>query len=84
MRTPKEFAQEVSPTKDGMRHQLELMHLDKHIYEWMRRYAIEYYESEVLKLNKANVIKSVCDKPKEVCGFRNTEGKCERFECVFR
>jgi len=55
MKTPKEFAKEVSPTKDGMRHQLELMHLDRHVYEWMRRYAIEYHKSEVLELNKKTI-----------------------------
>ena len=37
--TPREFAIEVSPTMMGLRKQLEEMNIDKHIYEWMQRYA---------------------------------------------
>lgn len=42
MKIVKEWVKEISPTNFGMRSQLEQMHLDKHVYEWMKRYTEEY------------------------------------------
>ena len=52
MKTPREFAKEVSPSDDGLRVQLERSGFAKHVYDWMKRYA-EYYVSSLPKEESA-------------------------------
>jgi len=56
----KQFAKEVSPNNQfGIRNDLEKHSLDKHVYEWMRRYAnsqISHHLDKLTEEIKENVI----------------------------
>lgn len=48
MKSAKQFVKQVSPRDDiGLRNQLESLKIDKHIYEWMKRYAEYYYKEKM-------------------------------------